>query len=66
MTFRTSVEVATISRIDPTVNVAVIDSDETPPDGTPVTVPAELLLGFFLASLGAMALASATGRARRR
>jgi hypothetical protein len=33
VTFRTTVEVATISRIDPTVNVAVIDSDETAPDG---------------------------------
>jgi hypothetical protein len=66
VTFRTSVEVATISRIDPTVNVAVIDSDETAPDGTPVTVPVELLLGFFLASLGTMALANAAVRARRR
>jgi hypothetical protein len=101
VTFRTTVDVATISRIDPTVNVAVIDSDETAPDdgtdsvrvvvvpppqggnptpkpsmpntaagigpdGTPVTVPVELLVGFFLASLGAMALANATVRARRR
>ena len=32
VSFRTTVDVATISRIDPTVNTATIDSDETEPD----------------------------------
>jgi Domain of unknown function DUF11 len=32
VSFRTTVNVATISRVAPTVNTAVIDSDETPPD----------------------------------
>jgi hypothetical protein len=32
VSFRTTVNVATISRTAPTVNVAVIDSNETPPD----------------------------------
>ena len=101
VTFRTTVNTATISRIAPTVNVAVIDADETEPDdgqdsvtvvvepppqggtptprpsmpntaagigpdGTPVTVPVELLVALFLGSLGAMALANARARNRRR
>ncbi|HEX4983327.1 MAG TPA: Ig-like domain-containing protein, partial [Ilumatobacteraceae bacterium] len=101
VTFRTTVNTATISRVAPTVNVAVIDSDETEPDdgqdsvtvvvepppqggtptpkpsmpntaagigpdGTPVTVPVELLVAFFLGSLGALTLANARARDRRR
>jgi hypothetical protein len=42
VTFRTTVDPETISRVAPTVNVAVIDSDETAPDdgedGVTVTV----------------------------
>jgi uncharacterized repeat protein (TIGR01451 family) len=101
VTFRTTVDVATISRVDPTVNTAVIDSAETEPDdgvdrvtvvveppplgGTPtpkpsmpntatgigiggetVTVPVELLVAFFIGSLGALALANVKTRSRRR
>ncbi|HEX7173084.1 MAG TPA: isopeptide-forming domain-containing fimbrial protein [Candidatus Limnocylindria bacterium] len=101
VTFRTTVDPETISRVAPTVNVAVIDSDETEPDegedsvtvvveppvlggtptprpslpntasgfgtdGTPVTIPVELLVAFFLGSLGALALANVKARSRRR
>jgi uncharacterized repeat protein (TIGR01451 family)/fimbrial isopeptide formation D2 family protein len=101
VTFRTTVDPETISRVAPTVNVAVIDSDETAPDdgedsvtvvveppplggtptpkpslpdtaagigpnGEPITVPVELLVGMFLSSLGAMALANVRARNRRR
>jgi len=99
VTFRTTVDPETISRVAPTVNVAVIDSDETPEDegedsvtvtveppvsggnptpslpdtaagvglnGEPVTVPIELLVAFFLGSLGALALANVRARSRRR
>ena len=101
VTFRTTVDPATISRTGPTVNTAVIDSDQTEPDegeddvtvvveppvlggnptpapplpntavgigtnGEPVTVPVELLAALFLGSLGAMALANARARTRRR
>jgi hypothetical protein len=101
VTFRTTVDPETISRVAPTVNVAVIDSDETAPDdgedsvtvvveppplggtptpkpslpdtaagigpdGEPITVPVELLVGIFLSSLGAMALANVRARNRRR
>ena len=99
--FRTTVDPETISRTDPTVNTAVIDSDETAPEdgvdsvtvvveppplggnpnpkpavpdtaaiiganGEPITVPVELLAVVFLGSLGAMALANARARNRRR
>ena len=101
VTFRTTVDPETISRVAPTVNVAVIDSDETEPDegedsvtvvveppplggtptpkpslpdtaagfgtnGEPITVPVELLVAFFIGSLGAMALANVKARGRRR
>jgi hypothetical protein len=101
VTFRTTVDPETISRVAPTVNVAIIDSDETEPDegedsvavvveppplggtptprpslpntaagfginGEPVTVPVELLVAFFVGSLGALALANAKARSRRR
>ena len=101
VTFRTTVDPETISRVAPTVNVAVIDSDETDPDegedsvtvvveppplggtptprpslpntaigfgtnGEPVTIPVELLVAFFLGSLGALALANVKARSRRR
>ena len=101
VTFRTTVDPETISRVAPTVNVAVIDSDETEPDegtdsvtvtveapplggnptpkpvlpntaaaiginGTPVTVPVELLVAFFIGSLGALALANVKARNSRR
>ena len=103
VSFRTTVNPATISRIAPTTNVATIDSNETPPDtgqdsvtvvvsppplagnppprpqpvlpntaagigidGTPITVPIELLVAFFIGSLGALTLASARTRSRRR
>jgi hypothetical protein len=101
VTFRTTVDPATISRTGPTVNTAVIDSSETEPDegedsvtvvveppvlggtptprpslpntavgigtnGEPVTVPVELLAALYLGSLGAMALANARARSRRR
>jgi uncharacterized repeat protein (TIGR01451 family) len=101
VTFRTTVDPETISRVGPTVNVAAIDSDETDPDdgedsvtvivepppqggnptpvpsvpdtavgiapnGTPFTVPVELLAVVFLGSLGAMALANVKARSRRR
>ena len=102
VTFRTTVNPATISRTGPTVNTAVIDSNETAPDsgqdsvtvtvtppvlagnptptpaplpntatgfgldGTPVSVPVELLVAFFIGSLGALTLASARTRSRRR
>jgi hypothetical protein len=100
VTFRTTVDPETISRVAPTVNVAVIDSDETEPDegedsvtvvveppplggtptprpsmpntaigfgsdGTPVTIPVELLVAVFLGSLGALALANVRARSRR-
>ncbi|HEV2950474.1 MAG TPA: Ig-like domain-containing protein, partial [Actinomycetota bacterium] len=100
VSFRTTVNVATISRVAPTVNVAVIDSDQTPPDegqdsvrvvvepppqggtptprpslpntatatgidGQPVTVPIELLVVFFLGSLGALAFANVRSSRRR-
>ena len=92
---------ATISRTGPTVNTAIIDSNETPPDngqdsvtvtvvppplggtptprpplpntatgigigGAPVTVPVELLVVFFIGSLGALALANVRASSRRR
>ena len=101
VTFRTTVDPETISRTAPTVNTAVIDSDETAPEdgvdsvtvvveppplggnpnptpdlpdtativganGEPITVPVELLAVVFLGSLGAMALANARARNRRR
>ena len=101
VTFRTTVNPATISRTGPTVNTAVIDSNETAPDngqdsvtvaveapplagnptpkpalpntaagfgtnGEPITVPVELLVAFFIGSLGAMALANVRARDRRR
>jgi hypothetical protein len=101
VTFRTTVNPATISRTGPTVNTAVIDSNETAPDngqdsvtvsveapplagnptpkpvlpntaagfgtnGEPITVPVELLVAFFVGSLGAMALANVKSRSRRR
>ncbi len=88
---------ATISRVAPTVNVAVIDSDQTPPDegqdsvrvvveppplggtrtslpntatatgidGVPQTVPIELLVAFFIGSLGALAFANVRSSRRR-
>jgi uncharacterized repeat protein (TIGR01451 family)/fimbrial isopeptide formation D2 family protein len=100
VTFRTTVDPETISRVAPTVNVAVIDSDETEPDegedgvavvveppplggtptprpslpntaigfgtnGEPVTIPVELLVAFFVGSLGALALANVKARSRR-
>ena len=101
VTFRTTVDPETISRVGPTENVATIDSDQTPEDegtdsvtvsvvpppqggnptptrtcrippsvsasdGEPVSVPLELVLGFFLGSLGALALANVKARSRRR
>jgi uncharacterized repeat protein (TIGR01451 family) len=101
VSFRTTVDPETIDRANPTVNVATIDSDDTPPDegeddvtvvveppplggtptprpslpntaagfgtnGEPLTVPVELLAALFLGSLGAMALANARARSRRR
>jgi hypothetical protein len=101
VTFRTTVDPETISRVAPTVNVAVIDADETAPDdgrddvrvvveppplggtptpkpslpdtaaglganGEPITVPVELLVAFFIASLGAMAWTNVKARSRRR
>jgi|GEM_PF-6507027 len=103
VTFRTTVDPETVSRVAPTVNVAVIDSDETEPDegqdsvtvvveppvlggnptptpkpnlpdtasgiglnGEPVTVPLELLVALFGASLSAMTLANVKARSRRR
>jgi hypothetical protein len=36
------------------------------PNGEPVTVPLELLVAFFLGSLGAVALANVRARGRRR
>ena len=100
VSFRTTVNPATISRTGPTVNTAVIDSNETAPDngqdsvtvvveapplagnptpkpvlpntaagfganGEPITVPVELLVAFFIGSLGAMALANVKARSRR-
>jgi uncharacterized repeat protein (TIGR01451 family) len=101
VSFRTTVDPATISRVAPTVNTSVIDSSETAPDsgqdsvtvsvqppplagtptpapvlpntavgtgigGEPVTVPIELLVAFFLGSLGALALANVRASSRRR
>ena len=101
VTFRTTVNPATISRTGPTVNTAIIDSNETAPDngqdsvtvtveapplggtptprpplpntatgigsgGAPVTVPVELLVVFFIGSLGALALANVRASSRRR
>jgi hypothetical protein len=97
VTFRTTVDPETISRTAPTVNVAVIGSDETEPDegedsvrvvvtppplggtpavpdtavafgpnGEPITVPLELLVAFFIGSLGALALANVKARRSRR
>jgi hypothetical protein len=102
VSFRTTVDPATISRVAPTVNTAIIDSNETAPDngtdsvtvsvvppplagnptptpaplpntataigpdGRPLTLPIELLAGFFLASLGVLALANVKARSRRR
>jgi hypothetical protein len=100
VSFRTTVDPTTISRVAPTVNTAIIDSSETGPDqgqdsvtvsvippplagnptpkpslpntaigfgsdGTPLTVPIELLAVFFIGSLGALALANAKARSRR-
>jgi len=100
VTFRTTVDPETISRVAPTVNVAVIDSDETEPDegedsvtvvveppplggtptprpslpntasgfgmnGEPVTIPVELLVAFFIGSLGVLTLANVKARSRR-
>jgi uncharacterized repeat protein (TIGR01451 family)/fimbrial isopeptide formation D2 family protein len=100
VTFRTTVDPETISRVAPTVNVAVIDSDETAPDegedgvtvvveppplggtptprpslpntaigfgmnGEPVTIPVELLVTFFIGSLGVLTLANVKARSRR-
>ena len=103
VTFRTTVDPETISRVAPTVNVAVIDSDQTEPDegqdsvtveveapvlggnptpkpkpvlpdtatgfgidGEPISVPVELLVAFFIGSLGAATLANVKARSRRR
>ena len=97
VTFRTTVNPATISRTAPTVNTATIDSNETLPDtgqdsvtvtvqppvlggnpplpntatgfglnGEPVQVPIELLVAFFIGSLGALALANVKASNRRR
>ena len=97
VTFRTTVDPATISRAAPTVNTATIDSNETAPDtgqdsvrvtveppplggnpplpntatgfglnGEPVQVPIELLVAFFIGSLGALALANVKASNRRR
>jgi uncharacterized repeat protein (TIGR01451 family) len=99
VSFRTTVNPATISRTAPTVNTAIIDSNETAPDsgqdsvtvtvvppplgGTPtpplpntalafgangqaVSVPVELLVAFFIGSLGALALANVRASSRRR
>jgi fimbrial isopeptide formation D2 family protein len=98
VSFRTTVNPATISRVAPTVNIATIDSSETAPDqgqdsvtvavippplagnppplpntaigigpdGTPVSVPIELLAVLFIGSLGALALANARARSHRR
>jgi fimbrial isopeptide formation D2 family protein len=98
VSFRTTVNPATISRVGPTVNIAVIDSTETAPDqgqdsvtvavippplagnppplpntaigfgpnGTPVSIPIELLAVLFIGSLGALALANARARSHRR
>jgi hypothetical protein len=101
VSFRTTVNPATISRTGPTVNTAIIDSNETTPDdgqdsvtvsvvppplggtptprpplpntatgigigGAPVTVPVELLVVFFIGSLGALALANVRASSRRR
>jgi uncharacterized repeat protein (TIGR01451 family) len=101
VTFRTTVDPETISRVAPTVNTAVIDSDETEPDegedevrvvveppplggtptprpslpdtatgfgtnGEPVTIPVELLVAFFIGSLGVLTLANVKARSRRR
>ncbi|HEX5039471.1 MAG TPA: hypothetical protein VFW95_05005 [Candidatus Limnocylindria bacterium] len=101
VTFRTTVDPETIDRVDPTVNVATISSDETPeddgedsvrvvvvppplggnptpkpslpntalgvgPDGQPVSVPFELLVAFFVGSLGALTLANVRARGGRR
>jgi hypothetical protein len=101
VTFRTTVDPETISRVAPTVNVAVIDSDQTQPDegedevsvvveppvlggtptprpslpntaigfgtnGEPVTIPVELLVAFFIGSLGVLTLANVKARSRRR
>jgi uncharacterized repeat protein (TIGR01451 family) len=100
VSFRTTVNPATISRVAPTVNTAIIDSNETTPDngqdsvtvsvvppplagnptpkpplpntaigsapdGTPVTIPIELLAAFFIGSLGALAFANVKSRSRR-
>ncbi len=99
VTFRTTVDPETISRVAPTVNVATIDSDETEPDegeddvrvvveppplggtptprpslpntaigfgtnGEPVAIPVELLVAFFLGSLGALTLMNVKARIR--
>jgi len=100
VTFRTTVDPATISLTAPTVNTAIIDSDQTPEDegqdsvtvtreeelggnptpapplpntalgtglnGEPITVPIELLVAFFIGSLGALALANVKARNNRR
>jgi fimbrial isopeptide formation D2 family protein len=101
VTFRTTVDPATISRTAPTVNTAIIDSNETAPDngqdsvtvtveppplggtptprpalpntatgigigGEPVTVPVELLVAFFIGSLGALAFANVRASSSRR
>ena len=98
VSFRTTVNPATISRTGPTVNTAIIDSNETTPDngqdsvtvtvvppplggtppplpntatgigigGVPLTVPVELLVVFFIGSLGALALANVRASSRRR
>jgi hypothetical protein len=99
VSFRTTVNPATISRTAPTVNTAIIDSNETAPDngqdsvtvtvvppplgGTPtpplpntalgfgangqaVSVPVELLVAFFIGSLGALALSNVRASSRRR
>ena len=98
VSFRTTVNTATISRTAPTVNTAIIDSNETAPDngqdsvtvtvvppplggtptplpntatgigvnGAPVNVPVELLVAFFIGSLGALALANVRASSRRR
>ena len=96
VTFRTTVDPETISRTAPTVNTAIISSDQTPEDegqdsvtvtreeelggnpplpntaigtglnGEPITVPIELLVAFFIGSLGALALANVKARNNRR
>lgn len=100
VTFRTTVGPDTISRVAPTVNTAIIASDQTPedegqdsvtvtregeqggnptprpplpntaigtgPNGEPITVPIELLVAFFIGSLGALALANVKARNSRR